>query len=136
MAPVVAFQSPAVASRRAHLRYPASAFPSIAGVRLSPGEEVTLLNLSSSGMAVECARTFAAGSKVTVIFEGSFSPAQIRARVVRCTVSRIQGGALQFASALAFEGRLGLSAEPADKPAAVKDSAAEDSEDGSVQNRW
>lgn len=96
-------------NRRVDPRYPAAAVPAITAMRLSPGEAVTLVNISASGVLVEGKTRFVPGTRVTVHFEGTIKPAQIKARVVRCQVSAIgSGGSLQYQSAIAFEGRVDL----------------------------
>jgi hypothetical protein len=97
----------AESNRRVDPRYPAAAIPAITGLRLSPGEAVTLVNMSASGVLVEGKTRFVPGTRVTVHFEGTIKPSQIKARVVRCQVSAIgSGGSLQYQSAIAFEGRM------------------------------
>jgi hypothetical protein len=113
---------PAVAesNRRVDPRYPAAAIPAITAMRLSPGEAVTLVNISASGVLVEGKTRFVPGTRITVHFEGTIKPNQIKARVVRCQVSAIGGGgSLQYQSAIAFEGRMELPVDEAALPAAV-----------------
>ena len=87
-------------------RFPASAVPSITSVRLSPGDDVDLVNISKSGVLVEGRTRFVPGTRVTVIFEGGFTPANAKGKVVRCQVSSISGGALRYQSGIQFEKRL------------------------------
>ena len=90
-------------------RYPAAAVPAITGMRLSPGDTVTLLNISASGALVEGTARLVPSTRVTVHFEGTITPRQITARVVRCMVSAIgSGGALQYHSGIAFDRPLSL----------------------------
>ena len=99
-------------NKRVDPRYPAAAIPAITGMRLSPGEAVSLVNMSASGVLVEGKTRFVPGTRVTVHFEGTIKPNQIKARVVRCQVSAIGGGgSLQYQSAIAFEGRMELPVE-------------------------
>ena len=101
-------------------RYPAAAVPAITGMRLSPGEAVALVNISASGVLVEGKTRFVPGTRVTVHFEGTIKPNQIKARVVRCQVSAIgSGGSLQYQSAIAFEGRMDLPVDEAVAPVAA-----------------
>ena len=87
-------------------RYPAEAISRITGMRLSPGEAVTLVNMSASGVLVEGKTRFVPGTRVAVIFEGPKAPPTVKGRVVRCQVSAIAGGgSLQYQSAIAFERR-------------------------------
>ena len=110
----------AEANRRVDPRYPAAVVPSITGIRLSPGESVTLVNISASGVLVEGKTRLVPGTRVTVHLEGgAVKPPQIKARVVRCQVSAIGGGgSLQYQSAIAFEGRIELPVDEAALPAA------------------
>lgn len=103
-------------------RFPASALPAIKSMRLSPGDAVTLVNISASGVLVEGKTRFVPGTRLTVIFDGPVKPPQIKARVVRCQVSSIGGGgSLQYQTAIAFEAKIELpvddSAVPAPPPA-------------------
>jgi hypothetical protein len=107
----------AESNRRVDPRYPAAAIPAIRAMRLSPGETVTLVNISASGVLVEGKTRFVPGTRVTVHFEGTIKPNQIKARVVRCQVSAIgSGGSLQYQSAIAFEGRMDLPVDEAVAP--------------------
>ncbi|MGE5199797.1 MAG: PilZ domain-containing protein [Rhodospirillaceae bacterium] len=110
-------------------RYPASAFPEISRVRLTPGEMVTtLVNLSATGILVECASRPQMGSQLTVHFEGTFIPASIRARVVRCEVAGIASdGSLRFRLGLAFTQRIALPNDVEDThgPRAVEEAEPE-----------
>ena len=105
-------------NRRVDPRYPAAVVSSITGIRLSPGESVSLVNISSSGVLAEGKTRLVPGTRVTVHFEGgAVKPPQIKARVVRCQVSAIaSGGLLQYQSAIAFEGRVELPVEESALP--------------------
>ena len=98
--------SGAALEARLDTRYPASAVPSIVGVRLSPGDAVELVNISKSGVLVEGRTRFVSGTRVTVIFTGGFTPSSIEAKVIRCQVSSIVGGALHYHSGIQFTKRL------------------------------
>jgi len=110
----------AESNRRVDPRYPPAAMPSITGMRLSPGEAVSLVNISASGVLVEGKTRFVPGTRVTVHFEGTIKPNQIKARVIRCQVSAIgSGGSLQYQSAIAFEGRMDLPVAESALPASA-----------------
>ena len=87
-------------------RFPATAVPTITSVRLSPGDTVELLNISRSGVLVVGSTRFVPGTRITVIFEGGFSPARMKGKVVRCHVSSIKEGVLNYQSGIQFESRL------------------------------
>ena len=96
-------------------RLPASAVPGIKGVRLSPhGTEATLLNISASGILVECTSRIRLGTAVTTVFEGTFSPATIEGRVARSSVANVsKKGVLQYHIGIAFNNRIAIGAPPA-----------------------
>ena len=96
-------------------RLPASAVPSITGVRLSPhGSEATLLNISASGILVECTGRLRLGMAVTTIFEGGFSPSTIEGRVARSSVANVsKKGVLQYHIGIAFNSPIALEQAPA-----------------------
>jgi len=87
-------------------RFPATAVPTIKAVKLSPGDTVELVNISRSGVLVEGRTRFVPGTRVTVHFDGGFSPPQMKGKIVRCQVSSISGGALRYQSGIQFEKRL------------------------------
>ena len=97
-------------------RYPASAFPEIQGIRLAPpGVAATLVNLSAAGVLVECASRLLPGTVLTVHFKGTFNPASIESRVVRCEVAGIAtDGSLRLHLGLAFSTRIALPNEADD----------------------
>jgi hypothetical protein len=130
---------------RAPRRRPGSAFPEITGILLLPvGAKATLLNLSATGVLVECASRQVPGRVLTVKFEGTFSPASIEARVIRCEVTGIASdGSIRFHLALMFSTRLSLADDPEDdaeestvaKPSAPAVAAAAP-EPPVLRNRW
>lgn len=146
MADPKAESSVAESNRRVDPRYPASAIPAITGTRLSPGEAVTLVNISASGVLVEGKTRFVPGTRVTVHFEGAIKPNQMKARVVRCQVSAIGGGgSLQYQSAIAFEGRMDIpveeaslphSAPPVEEPPPPPKKGKAAAPPPPIQNRW
>lgn len=94
------------ADSRIEPRFPATAVPTITSMRLSPGDTVELLNISRSGVLVEGSTRFVPGTRITVIFDGGFSPARMKGKVVRCHVSSIKDGVLLYQSGIQFENRL------------------------------
>ena len=87
MSAAVESLGPAIEHRNSGRR-PASTVPEITGVRLKPhGADATLVNISTSGILVECASRIKPGTAVIIVFEGTFSPAQIDARVARSSVA-------------------------------------------------
>jgi hypothetical protein len=87
-------------------RFPATAVPTITSMKLSPGDTVDLLNISRSGVLVEGRTRFVPGTRITVLFDGGFSPARIKGKVVRSYVSSIKDGMLRYHSGIQFDNRL------------------------------
>ena len=104
---------------RSAVRLPASAVPTIKGVRLSPhGTEATLLNISASGCLVECTSRIRLGTAVTTVFEGGFSPSTIEGRVARSSVANVsKKGVLQYHIGIAFNSRIAVGEPIAVQPA-------------------
>src|SRR5262245_41846993 len=94
------------ADSRIDPRFPAAAVPTITSTRLSPGDVVELVNISRSGVLVEGHTRFVPGTRITVVFDGGFSPARIKGKVIRCQVSSISDGLLRYQSGIHFENRL------------------------------
>jgi len=97
-------------------RRPASAVPSITGVRISPhGVEASLVNISESGVLAECGERLKPGSAVTVVFEGTFTPRSVEGRVARNTVSSMgKDGRLRYHVGIAFTKHIDLGPGPVD----------------------
>ena len=97
------------ASRQADTRHPAAAVPEITGLRISPGDAATLVNISATGLLLDSQLRFAPGQRVTVHFEGRLATRQMKGRIVRCQVSVISPkGTLHYHAAIAFDERLVL----------------------------
>jgi hypothetical protein len=123
-------------NRRVETRYPREAVPAITALRLSPGDDAFLVNISASGILVESAMRYAPGVTLTVFFEGALATPHVRGRVVRCQVSAItRHGALQYQTALSFEHRLelGIQSEGPDDSPTTPDDSSDPSE---PFNRW
>ena len=122
--------SPAVEQRSAP-RVPAAEMPSISGVRLLPDDvAATLVNISTTGLLVESPSALRPDLKIRIRFEGTFSPALVPGRVVRCTVASMgPDGALRYHLGVAFNSPIAL-ADPA--PAVGPATPA----DGPLRNRW
>ena len=98
--------APVQAEARIDPRFPATAVPTITSMKLSPGDTVELVNISRSGVLVEGRMRFVPGTRITVIFEGGFSPARVKGKVIRCQVSSINDATLCYRSGIQFETRL------------------------------
>ena len=106
-------------------RYPAANVSGITGMRLSPGDIVSLVNISASGVLIEGKTRFVPGTRLTVIFEGPSAPGSVKGRVVRCQVSAIGGGgSLHYQVAIAFEARIEVPIDEAPPAAQTVESTA------------
>jgi hypothetical protein len=121
-------------------RRPASAVPSITGLRISPpGFRATLVNISGTGLLAEWGLPVKIGQPVTIEFEGTFAHQSVRAQVIRSAVASTTAASLRYHVALEFMAPIGLDdvvPPPADAEnppgAAVADPARSDD----VGNDW
>ena len=131
-----------VASRHADTRHPAAAVPEITGLRISPGEAATLVNISATGLLLDSPQRYAPGQRVTVHFEGRLATRQMKGRIVRCQVSVISAkGTLHYHAAIAFDERLALPNDRASNdwsstPEADLSTSAAQPTSAYVTNRW
>ena len=103
---------PAMETRSAP-RVPASALPSITGLRLSPhGGSCTLVNISATGLLADCGERVPTGSTVTITFEGTFSPHVLHGHVTRSSVSSMAQGRLRYHVGVAFSAPIALDFGP------------------------
>jgi|WetSurMetagenome_2_1015567.scaffolds.fasta_scaffold304408_1 hypothetical protein len=90
-------------SERPAQRFAASSFPQIQEIRLF-GTPATLVNLSSSGILLECGERSVPGGVLTIEFVGTFSPSSVQGRVIRCEVVGIApSGSMRYRIGLAFK---------------------------------
>jgi hypothetical protein len=117
-------------------RRPASAVPSITGLRISPhGVEASLINISVSGVLAECGERLKPGSAVTVVFEGTFVPRTIEGRVARNSVSAMgKDGRLRYHVGISFTKPIDLGPEEA--APAKPEPAGPVLVPPAVRNRW
>jgi hypothetical protein len=79
--------------------------------RIRPGRDVIVVDLSSIGILVEGPWRFRPGSRCDLQLGSSSPPVEIRARVLRCFVARLERFApVRYRTAMAFEGRLDVPA--------------------------
>ena len=116
------------AEHRSAQRLPASAVPSITGLRIpAHGGEATLINISASGLLAECGERLQLGYRVTVLVEGTFAPRLIRGKVARSSVATLgSNGLLRYHVGIAFDAPIALNhpvaAESAPDPVAPEPS--------------
>jgi hypothetical protein len=127
-----------VPEQRSALRIPAARVPSIEGVRISPGDlPSTLVNISTSGVLVECASKPRPGSAVTVNFVGGFTPASVRGRVARTIVASLgKDGSLHYMIGIAFDEPIELDSQLAEPPAPPPAENTAPKVASRLQNRW
>jgi hypothetical protein len=69
-------------------RYQAADVPSITGIRLSPfGSKAQLVDISTTGILVECGTRIPSSSTVSIIFESDPALGTVRGRVARSMVT-------------------------------------------------
>jgi hypothetical protein len=119
-------------------RRPASAVPSITGLRISPpGLEATLIDISERGLLAEWGLAIKIGQAVTVDFEGTFSPQSLEAQVVRTAVASMTSVGVRYHVGLAFTAPVAFKDQPPPPPEltaandAVQAAVADD-----IENRW
>ena len=117
--------------QRSARRVPAAEMPSISGIRILPDDVAgTLVNISTTGLLVESPSALRPDLKIRIRFEGTFSPALVPGRVVRCTVASMgPDGALRYHLGVEFNSPIAL-ADPA--PAVGPPAPAA----GPLRNRW
>jgi hypothetical protein len=131
-----------ISEQRGAVRREAARVPSITGVRISPyGAQAMLVNISESGILVECSVRMQHGNAVTVNFEGTFSPRTVEGRVARhCVAAMGRDGALRYHAGIAFNERINLGDEEpsaeAPEAAPVVVVAAPAVPTPIVRNRW
>ena len=120
--------SEATHEKRGSPRRPASAIPSIESVRISPHRaEAILINISERGVLVECGMRLQPGTRVTVLFSGSFTPSSVPSRVARSVVSGMAAEGIRYQVGIAFNQPIEMPELPQDAIAAepVAPAAAE-----------
>lgn len=119
-------------------RRPASSVPSIGGLVIS-GDRATLIDISVTGLLAECGAALKVGQRVKVVFEGTFLPQVVQARVVRNCVAAMSSSGFRYHLGIAFNAPIALDddAPPesgADGPA--KAATADPPRASSLVNRW
>ena len=111
-------------------RRPASAMPSITGLRISPpGIGATLVDISTNGLLADSGVAPRIGQAVEVTFEGTFSPATAAGQVVRSAIAAMAPGGIRYHVAVAFTTPIVL--DPL--PEAI---AAASQQTDEIFNRW
>ena len=124
-------------------RRPASAVPSIKGLRISPpGFKATLVDISASGLLAEWGVALKIGQAVTVDFEGTFSPPSLGAQVVRSAVASMTSGGVRYYVGLAFTAPIDFEDKPPPPPETSADdntvqaAVADPLQQDDIENCW
>ncbi len=72
-------------------------------VRLRPGQDVTLVDVSAGGALIETERRLLPGSRVDLHLCGAARSVTIRGRVLRCAVASLGATAIAYRGAVEFE---------------------------------
>lgn len=94
--------------RRVALRKGRGEVPWLSGIKLPSGDEVQLINISSSGVLVETGSKLAPGFTTELYLNGSGTNLVVPVRFVRSDVARIDGLGVRFHAAAAFTKELDL----------------------------
>src|SRR5438128_8542694 len=124
--------------KRSAPRIPAAKIPAITGLRLTPHDVVaTLVNISVSGVLVECESRSIPGSAVVVHFEGTFSPSSVRGRVARTSVASLAtDGGFRYVVGIAFDEAISLDQPPSPQTVTPEPSPVAGNLSAAVENRW
>lgn len=107
--------------RRFEPRFKAADMPYITGVRLSPlGIKAQLVDISTTGILIECGTRIQPGSSVSVTLEGETPIPTVGGRIARTTVAALdQKGSLRYHVGIAFTSPIPLKTPPAAAAAVV-----------------
>ena len=89
--------------RRRAPRITAAAQHAIIGVRIRPGHEVTLVDVSAAGALFEGAHRLLPGTTIDMQLTTASRRVRSRGLVVRCRVSRVWPSAIWYRGAVMFE---------------------------------
>ena len=90
--------------RREAARHPAEEVPWIKGIRAANIEEAYLINVSSTGVLVQCRARLLPGDETVLQFVRSGNRFRVKGQVVRCEVADVHAeGSLQYEVAVAFD---------------------------------
>ena len=119
-------------------RRPASAVPSIEGLRISPpGFKATLIDISERGLLAEWGLVLKIGQAVTVDFEGTFSPQSLAAQVVRTAVASMTPVGVRYQIGLAFTTPIAFEDKPPSPPErSAENDAMQAAVADDIENRW
>ena len=94
--------------RRVALRKGRGDVPWLSGIKLSWGQELKLVNISSTGVLVETGSKLAPGSTTELHLSGPETNLVVPVRVIRSDVARINGLGVRYHAAAAFANKIDL----------------------------
>jgi hypothetical protein len=101
--------------RRKAQRLHPSALPSLKSVRLVPGSEIRLINVSSGGALLESDNRILPGANICIRLVAEDVLYFLRGRVLQSRASSIRGSALTYECRVAFDEEFSLLSSNADK---------------------
>ena len=94
-------------------------------VRVRPGHNVAIIDVSAAGILVEGTCRLRPGSAIELVLQRAHQPAEcIRGRVARCGVSGLRADSIRYRGAIAFDRRLPWLLESESSGYGVPDSAS------------
>src|SRR5262245_23050355 len=105
--------------RRVSRRRPLNEIPEVMAVKVQ-SEKVQVVDASREGILIECSLRLTPGATSQLEILRVDGPLRVRGRVVRCEITGINGGKVQYRVAIAFNDQLDfISDEPAPEPASL-----------------
>jgi len=96
--------------RRHARRRPMSEVPWLSNVRLGDGVNVSLVNISPTGVLFESGSKFSPGSRSEILLSGAGSSVAVPVRFIRSEIARIDAFGVRYHAAAAFDKEIDLGA--------------------------
>ena len=75
----------------------------IMGVRVRPGRDGSVVDVSADGMLIDTIHRLLPGTTVEVLLAGADRRTTIRGRIVRCAVASLHGSVVRYRGAVRFD---------------------------------
>ena len=75
----------------------------IMGVRVRPGRDGSVVDVSAGGMLIDTIHRLLPGTTVEVLLAGADRRTTIRGRIVRCAVASLHGSVVRYRGAVRFD---------------------------------